>query len=121
MPHKFYSEADALYRCLLDFVPVNTRNVFAGVFKKFLNAYNTARNSQNDIPQTKEELEKFFGAKFPDSPAFPAEQHENSRLNEIYKRFVDNDNVKFFSVRRLDDGAMLIRFEEVREDSSWLA
>ena len=117
MQHKLNLEAAAAYGRLFKFVINVEQDKFAQAFEEFLDAYDG--DSKPDKTQTVENFQREVNEQIKDYLEYVkfdfAEQIENSRLDEIYKRFVDNDNVKFFSVRRLDDGAMSICFEEVLE------
>ena len=136
MKHKLSLKAAAAYGHLIDsFVPVYMRDDFRKRFEEFLDAYDadskpditqTVQNFQREVAAEKAiqavedtlehanfngDAEKFFkanGLKFD-------EQRENSRLSELYKRFINNDGVNFFSARRRDDGSIEIQFEEIRE------
>ena len=121
MQHKLNLEAAAAYGRLFKFVINVEQDKFAQAFEEFLDAYDG--DSKPDKTQTVENFQREVNEQtvqyikdYLEHVKFDfAEQLENSRLDEIYKRFVDNDNVKIFSVRRLDDGAMSICFEEVLE------
>lgn len=102
MQHKLNLEAAAAYGRLLKFVINVEQDKFAQAFEEFLDAYDA--DSKPDKTQTVQNFQREVD-----------KQRENSWLDEIYKRFVDNDNVKIFSVRRLDDGSTVIQFEKVQE------
>ena len=135
MNHKLSLEASKLYGSLLNFVPEYSRDNFVNAFEKFLDAYDSdnaekinadvkgfdyedyaerwTRLLEDAIEYTNfngdvEKFAKANGLKF-------GKQLENSRLSELYKRFIANDNVNFFSARRRDNGSIEIHFEEIRE------
>lgn len=136
MKHKLSLEAAKLYRSLLNFVPEYSRDNFVNAFEKFLDAYDTDKaekiNADVEVHGGEDNVERwtrlledaieytnFNGdvEKFAKANGLKfGKQRENSRLSELYKRFIANDNVNFFSARRRDNGSIEIHFEEIRED-----
>lgn len=135
MKYKLNLEAAKIYGSLISFVPEYSRDNFVNTFEKFLDAYDTDNaekiNTDVEVPDDEDYFEKwtrlikdaiehanFNGdvEKFAKANGLKFDkQRENSRLSELYKRFVDKDNVNFFSARRRDDGSIEIQFEEIRE------
>lgn len=132
MKHKFNLEAATAYATLLnEYVDDDERDDFNEDFEEFLDAYDKdnadvkvsggednverwTRLLEDAIEYTNfngdvEKFAKANGLKF-------GKQLENSRLSELYKRFIANDNVNFFSARRRNNGSIEIHFEEIRED-----
>lgn len=136
MKHKLGLEAADIFGRLLACVPDYSRDNFRDLLEKFLDAYDSDNaekiNADVKVPDDEDnsgrwtrlledaieytnfngDVEKFAkanGLKF-------GKQRENSRLSELYKRFIANDNVNFFSARRRDNGSIEIHFEEIRED-----
>ena len=129
MNHKLNLKAADIFGRLLACVPDYSRDNFRDLLEKFLDAYDSDNaekiNADVKVPDDEDYAEETVQAfkevlkqfKVEDPFAIPTvdKQRENSRLSELYKRFINNDNVNFFSARRRDDGSIEIHFEEIRE------
>ena len=135
MNHKLGLEAAVAYGRLFKFVINVEQDKFTQAFEEFLDAYdadNTEKIHVNvKVSEGEDITEKVFQAiqdalehanfngdveKIAKANDLKFDkQRENSRLSELCKRFIDNENVNFFSASKQNDGSIRIRFEEIRE------